>query len=201
MSLCLSKKCKDYNSGHSDAVLCSLCNCWSDSGCHHSDVKANIVLRNDLSYVCLNCLIKKGNDFNNSIFSVHDQLKISDDTRDNVETALDLCVSCSYYNLSDITATFEQHCKDSLSIILVNIVSLSKNLYKLENFLTQVRYAPDIIAITETRIKHSVPIIYNVNLQGYKFIHVDAHKNAGGFGLCVKNCIDFIILNKLQTKN
>ena len=49
MSLCLSKKCKDYNSGHSDAVLCSLCNCWSDSGCHHSDVRNDILLRNDFS--------------------------------------------------------------------------------------------------------------------------------------------------------
>ena len=112
-----------------------LCNCWSDSGCHHSDVKNDIVLRNDLSYVCLNCLIKKGNDFNDSLFSVHDQAEISDDTRDNFETAQDLRVSCSYCNLSGITATFEQHCKDSLSIIHVNIASLPKNLYKLENFL------------------------------------------------------------------
>ena len=81
------------------------------------------------------------------------------------------------------------------------IVSLSNNLYKLENFLTRVRYAPDIIAITETRIKSTVPIIYNVNLQGYKFIHIDTHNNAGGVGLYVKNCIDFIILNKLKIKN
>jgi len=132
MSLCLSEKCKDYdNSCHSDAVLCSLCNCWSDSGCHHSDVKNDTVLRNDLSYACLNCLIKKGNDFNNSRFSVHDQVEISDDTRDNFDTALDLCVSCSYYNSSNIAATFGQHCKDSLSIIHVNIVSLSKNVFNL----------------------------------------------------------------------
>ena len=100
MSLCLSDECKDYgNSCHSDAVLCSLRNCWSDSGCHHSDIKNDIVLRNDLSYVCLNCQIKKGNGFNNCMFSVHDQVEINDDTRDNVETALDLCVACSYYNL------------------------------------------------------------------------------------------------------
>jgi len=46
-----------------------------------------------------------------------------------------------------------------------------------------------------------MPIICNVNLQGYKFIHVDTHKNAGGVGLYVKNCMDFIILNKLQIKN
>ena len=58
MSLCLSEKCKDYNSCHSDAVMCRLCNCWSDSGCRHSDVKNDIVLRNDLSYGCFNCLIK-----------------------------------------------------------------------------------------------------------------------------------------------
>jgi len=141
-----------------------------------------------------------GNGFTNSLFSVHDQGEISGDTRENFETALDLCVSCSYYNLSNITATFEQHCKDSLSIIHVNIVSLSKNFYKLENFLTQVRYAPDIIAITETRIKCTVPIKYNVNLQCCKFMHVDTHRNAGGVGLHMKNCIDFIILNKLQIK-
>ena len=35
MSLCSGEKCKDYgNSCHSDAVLCSLCNCWSDIDCH-----------------------------------------------------------------------------------------------------------------------------------------------------------------------
>jgi len=94
------------------------------------------VLLSDFSNVCLNCLIKKGNDFNNYMFSVHDHVETSDDTRNNFETALDLCVSCSYYNLSDISVTFEQHCKDSLAIIHVNIVSLSKNLYNLETFLT-----------------------------------------------------------------
>jgi len=102
MSLCLSEKCKDYgNSWHSDAVraVCvigwsdknyTMCNCWSDIGCHHSDVKNEFVLQNVLSYVCLNCLIKKGNDFNNSMFSVHDQVEISGDTRDNFKTALDV---------------------------------------------------------------------------------------------------------------
>jgi len=55
-----------------------------------------------------------------------------------LESALELWVSCSYYNLSELTSTFEQHCGDSLSIIHVSIVSLSKNLYKLENILSQV---------------------------------------------------------------
>jgi len=34
-------------------------------------------------------------------------VEISDDTRDNFETTLDMCVSCSSNDLSDITATFE----------------------------------------------------------------------------------------------
>jgi len=46
-----------------------------------------------------------------------------------------------------------------------------------------------------------VPSIYNINLLGYKFIHVDTHKIAGGVGPYVNNGIDFIILNKLQIKN
>ena len=199
--LCLGEKCEDYSSCHSGAVLCSLCSCWSDGGCHHSDVRDGVVLRDDLSYVCLDCLTKKGDEFTDSLFSVHDQGEMGDDAGDNFETALDLYVSCSYYGLSDVVAAFEQHCKGSVSIIHVNIVSLSKNLYKLENFLTQVVYAPDIIAINETRIKYSVPNIYYVNLQGYKFIHADTHKNAGGVGLYVKNCTDIIILNKRQIKN
>jgi len=37
--------------------------------------------------------------------------------------------------------------------------------------------------------------------KGYKFILVVTHKNAGGVGIYVRNCIDFIILNKLQIKN
>ena len=94
MSQCLSETCKDdRNSCQSDAVWCSLCNCWSDISCDNSDVRNDFVLRNDLWYVCLNGLIKKGNDFNNSLFSVHDQVEISGDTRDYFETALDLCVS------------------------------------------------------------------------------------------------------------
>jgi len=103
-------------------------------------------VQNDLSDVCLSCLIKKGNDFNNSMFSVHDQVEINGDTRDNFETALDLCVSCT------VVIIIYQIQLPLLNSI-AKIVSLSKNLYKLENFLTQVRYAPDTIAITETRIK------------------------------------------------
>ena len=52
---------------------------------------------------------------------------MDDDSGDNFETALNLFVSCSYYSLSDVAATFEQHCKVSLSIIHVNIVSVFKN--------------------------------------------------------------------------
>ena len=35
------------------------------------------------------------------MFSVHDQVEISGDTRYSSENALDLLVSYSYYNLSD----------------------------------------------------------------------------------------------------
>jgi len=82
----------------------------------------------------------------------------------------------------------------------VNIVSLSKNLYKLKNFLTQVRYAPDIIAITETRIKYTVPYIMLICRVINLYMLILTKMLEVLVGLYVKNCIDFIILNKLQIK-
>jgi len=86
--------------------MCSLCNRWPDIGCNLSDVEQEFILQNDLFYVCLSCLIKKGNDFNSSIFSVHNEVEISGDTRDNLKNALDLWVSSGYYNLSDTRMVF-----------------------------------------------------------------------------------------------
>ena len=40
------------------------------------DVKKEFALQNGLSCVYFSCPIKKGNDFNNSMFSVHNQVEI-----------------------------------------------------------------------------------------------------------------------------
>ena len=47
---------------------------------------------------------------------------------------------------------------------------------------------PDIIAITETKIKKE-NLGFNVALENYDFVHSDSPTNAGGVGLYIKKSI------------
>jgi len=62
----------------------------------------------------------------------------------------------------------------------MNVRNLSKNLYKLENFLLALEHCPDVIAITETKLKNSKSVVsYNLQLEGYDFVHTDTNMNEG----------------------
>ena len=65
-----------------------------------------------------------------------------------------------------------------------NMRSLSKNVDKLHEFLTDLKTRPVVIAISETKLKES-KIANNINLQGYNFIHYDSKTSAGGVGLYI----------------
>ena len=59
----------------------------------------------------------------------------------------------------------------------MNVRSLSKNLHELENFLLAIEYCPNIIAITETKLKNSKSVVsYNLQLEGYDFVHTDTNR-------------------------
>jgi len=82
--------------------------------------------------------------------------------------------------------------QDALTIFHMNVRSLSKNLYKLENFLSAIEHCPDIIAITESKSKNSKPVVsYNLQLEGYDFVHTDTNMNAGGVGFYILKNIKF----------
>ena len=66
---------------------------------------------------------------------------------------------------------------DRLSILHLNIRFLLVNFDKLENMLTSTPLQPDIIGLYETRIKSKSLI--NIDLPGYRFVHVDSLSNAG----------------------
>ena len=64
--------------------------------------------------------------------------------------------SCKYYNVIEMAQVFKDHGNQGLSVIHVNIRSLAKNLFKLENFLSDINFTPDIIAVSETKISVDV---------------------------------------------
>jgi len=76
-----------------------------------------------------------------------------------------------------------QNQKDFI-ILQINARSLIKNFNKLEELLISLVSAPDIIAISETKLKDNIPFPYE--LKNYNFVHVNSPTNAGGVGICIK---------------
>ena len=86
--------------------------------------------------------------------------------------------------------------KNKFSLLHVNIRSLTKNLKKLEELLAGIRTLPDIIAITETRLKNSMN--FGFRLQGYSIEYHDSPTNAGGVALFVKDSLAYRVENKFM---
>ena len=75
-------------------------------------------------------------------------------------------------------------------LLHINIHSLHKNFDNLYDFLVELNFLPDVICLTETRIK--LHLLLNISLPNYTFFHTDSTTNAGGVGIYV--------LNKFQVK-
>jgi len=63
----------------------------------------------------------------------------------------------------------------------VNIRSLRKNFEDFYDLLLFLPHQPDIVCVSETRIKHNSLI--NISLPGYQFFHTDSNTYAGGVAM------------------
>ena len=70
---------------------------------------------------------------------------------------------------------------NDLFVVHINIRSLQKHYESLNEFLNSFDKTPDIICISETRLKQG-PLI-NVNLPGFHLLHNDSPTNARGFAV------------------
>ena len=77
------------------------------------------------------------------------------------------------------------------------IRSLHKNFDLLYEFIQSLQFIPQIICITETRIKDQPQI--NVSIPNYGFAHVNSKSNAGGVAMYIHKNINYqIIENQIQ---
>ena len=92
-------------------------------------------------------------------------------------------LKCHYF---DISQNNQINMKDnnSLSIIHLNIRSLNKNFDKLYDFLLRLTFTPDVLCLSESRIKKQ-PLV-NINLSGYCFVNVDPVGNARGIAMYIR---------------
>ena len=81
------------------------------------------------------------------------------------------------------------NCNNSLTILHLNIKSLNKNFDELHELLVAIRIRPDVICLTETRIKND-PLV-NITVPQYKFYHVDAQTSASGIAVYVSDNFTF----------
>ena len=68
--------------------------------------------------------------------------------------------------------------------------TLQKNIDKLSHYLTDLNRKPDVVAVSETKLKENM-IHSNIELDGYQFIHRNRHTSAGDVGIYVKSSISY----------
>ena len=78
----------------------------------------------------------------------------------------------------------------------MNIRSLNANFDKLNELFTNYVILPDIIAISETKLKLSQ--VYNAKLRGYHFYHKGTTTSRGRIGLLVKETLSISICKELD---
>ena len=96
-------------------------------------------------------------------------------------------------NLYDDVSNFEIICKKK-ALLLVNInIRFKQNQNNFEPFqelLQNFNRLPDILCISETRIKRDL-ITTNILLLSHDFIHQDSPTNAGGKVMYINNLIQY----------
>ena len=97
-------------------------------------------------------------------------------------------LKCDYFDLKKNTQIYSSENK-SLNIIHLNIRSMNKYYDKFYDFTQSLLYTPDVVGLSESRIKKK-PLI-NTNLPGYTFLNFSPLKNAGGVAMYVKNDLKF----------
>ena len=88
----------------------------------------------------------------------------------------------NYISLSNLAPLLNSDSTQQISILHCNIVNLNKNINKLEELLMQISCKPNILCISETKLRGQ-----NSHLPGYNFIQSDSSTNAGGVGMFIDN--------------
>ena len=81
---------------------------------------------------------------------------------------------------------------NGILVLHINIRSLQEHVDELHELIVNAKTHPDLIAITETRIKNK-PLI-NIDIPGYSFSYVTSSSNAGGVEIYVSDNLNINII-------
>ena len=79
-----------------------------------------------------------------------------------------------YFSLRKISNIMRKQ-NNSTLMVHFNTRSLAKNKHLIEEFITEVKYSPEVIGISETKINSNTCL--NLNIPGFDFFHNDSSTN------------------------
>ena len=108
--------------------------------------------------------------------------RFTDETSEGVFHSLTKNIKkCNYCDLNQNQFFISR--VNSLVLLHVNIRSLHKNFDSFHDFLIALNVSPDVICLTETRIR--THLLSNIEIPNYSFVHVDSKSAAGGVAIYV----------------
>ena len=212
---------KSVNTNH-NSIKCDICDFWVHIRCNNLDNLAYELLKCDgTPWYCISCIrdavpfsvltdeqffmyhysdnvnyetsnIKITPPKNlQSLFKNFNELSSEENSED------DFSINCKYYDIDSFRkAKFNSD--KHLSVLHINIASLSKHKQDLETFLAMLNFEFSIIAITETKITKGSHPTFDINLHNYNTFHTPTESSSGGTLLYVSKTLNSKIRKNLQ---
>ena len=176
------KHCKKPCQKNQNCICCDVCKIWIHVKCTAltmSQFKSYSV--DCLPYFCSLCLTENL-PLNCLELPDHDGLRDDD----------------GYLAIDNIDSHFKcsSHTANDLIILHINTRSLTKNIERLEELICLMKYQPDVIAISETKLNDKSNLNL-VQLPGYQFVHDNSMTQAGGVALYVKTRLHFNVRHNI----
>ena len=102
---------------------------------------------------------------------------------------------CNYIDPDQIANVVNDDCLSDLTVFHGNVRSLRKNLDKLCDIFQNGTKLPDIIGVTETKLKEH---LNEIDIDGYDFEHCSSSTEAGGAGIYVANYLEYFVRKDLS---
>ena len=195
----LNKGHSNKNDGHSS---CSEPSCMNTYQRSHSTASISIIT-NVCNVDDAFCLQNEGDKKNSVNYSIKvgknesmTNHKVNNASSDQLNKLfrranLDMSQYCSAQNASKTIK--QQH---NLKLLQVNIRSINAGLDKLNDLLALTKLSPDIILVSEAKLKTSENL--NNFLKGYKFMHKGTCTNWGGVGVFAKENISIKVCHEFD---
>ena len=192
--------CSDEVGDNDDSVQCDLCNKWNHTRCLNIDAEQYEKLKKDpLPWYCPNCameipfstLSNKG--LKTVLFGGSSKTlpkssskPFNKKTTEKLKTFREVSqlfdqsensVSCDYYTPYELNKIKVK--QEDLSVLHLNISSLSAHIDDLKNFLSELSIKFAVICISESRLSQKNPQTTNINLAGYNIEHTPTESSAG----------------------